>query len=328
MDDNTNSNIVISLGLQDILTILFCSLATAFIISIFQKRPTRPIGIMDFILGNHSVKYQSRSIFLFFLLPVLLGILIGLFNLSSAFIGGLGIAIGALITVSTAFLNPNLLSPPLQKQLNKARFIYTMFILSYGLLGMFGSFLSFAVPKIISENSVLVNIYSNILGSLYLLFGTLIIPFVRSKYRNSFKMNNKKDNSNRSTPKTTVREIAKIEIGRIVDEVAATTDQTHLTAEQFREMFNSEMQRQLPQIVQIVDLVYQQGLIRNENYRYYQNEQHDEYYNENPYYLDAHVFSLDYYPVHFTTEDSFLYGSDIPYEEEESLSWYYPGYFN
>jgi len=131
------------LGLEafEIIIIFSIVLATTLVIKYFQNIPTGKIGFVEIILGDHDPALKIKSISFIFLVPIAIGVIPSALLSSSPFISGTGTAIGSFLTVSTAFFHPKLLAPPLQDNLFKTRLFYSLFVMSYGVLGFSGGLL-------------------------------------------------------------------------------------------------------------------------------------------------------------------------------------------
>ncbi|MGK5511810.1 hypothetical protein [Brevibacillus formosus] len=330
---NEGLNTTFTLNLVDILVCLFCAFTTSSLISWLQKTPSRPVGIIDFILGNIPRHESIKSIGFVLLTPMIIGFLVGFMEISSPISGGVGTGLGAFFSVSTAFLNPKLLAPPLRKQIPKARRVYLGFVTIYTLLGLSGAYITNALPDVLNNQSVLSNLFSSAIWGLFFIFGSIVFFFIRTKYKHAFPLednnaNEEKNNNNNTTivsPEKLLsphlKRMIRMEAIRSFEEAAIYAEQQSKdSTTDFADLISQEISRQLPEIVQMVDLAHRQDSIRRENnpfYDYYVSQYYEgstsrswdnrEFGDEYEYYL--------YYPYYF--EDA-----------RGNIKWHYPRFFS
>ncbi|MED1663482.1 hypothetical protein [Brevibacillus laterosporus] len=303
--------ISLTFSITDIITCFFIALTTSFLIAWLQRRRSLPpIGIIDFILGNLPPSESIKSYGFVLLLPMILGFIVGFLDFISPIIGGIGPAIGAFLSVSTAFLNPKLLAPPLQKKLAKARCIYLGFVVIYGLLGLSGAYMVSEMPKLIKTDAVLTNIFSNIIWGLLLIFGSLLFFFIRNKFKKTFVLEYKLTReSNVTTEKNSndsnshIKNMIQIEVSRSLEEVASSAEKQSNNPIDFNEIIQREVSKQIPEIIRMIELAYQQVMIRKEQEVTLNNE--------------------EFYGVSYDKKISYSY-----FDDGWNIQWHYPTYFS
>lgn len=254
---------------HDSILVAIESIFTALLISWFQKSPSGDIGIIDFILGQHEPGLRLKSISFGILAPIVLGIVIGIMKPSSIFVGGIGALLGSFFAVSTAFFHPNLLAPPLQKKLWKARLVYFLFIVSYGMLGTIGSYMILELPNQIQNDSLQVNLLSSLVWGLIIPFvSTGAILLLNNKFKHTFKEQDTQDsyeNSKKLDINENMIEVISIEVHNAVrDATAAALEEVRYRNAQFESSIRSEFGKQLDEITKMVSLVYDQEKVREE----------------------------------------------------------------
>lgn len=339
-------NTTITINLVDIIVCLLCAFTTSSFISWLQKTPSRPVGIMDFILGNLPRNENIKSIGFVLLTPMIIGFLVGFLDISSPISAGVGTGLGAFLSVSTAFLNSKLLAPPLRKQLPKARRVYLGFVIIYALIGLSGAYITNALPEILNNQSVLANLFSSAISGLFFIFGSTVFFFIRNRYKNAFPLAERSDDKEENGPLVVndhtellsphLRNMIQMEVVRSFEEAAVNAEQqSKISSEEFSYLISQEISRQLPEIVRMIDLAYKQDLIRKEfgsNYKYDYDYIYKVYQYGNEFYL----------PYNNSYEEEFgwnnkYYGerSDAelasPYHYEDAwgnIKWYYPRHFS
>lgn len=315
-----------------------------------QTRPLRPIGIIDFILGDHESRVKVYANILVFIVPVIVGLLLGFFNLSSYFIGGLATTFGALLSVSTAFFHPKMLAPPLQMKIRKARLVYSVFILIYGLLGTVGAYCTSEVPVLLQTKSFHFSIFINVISQVFFLFCAIAFNFlIQYRFKKEFPNHQAVNLADRMDKQ--LFKMITVEVFKTVSEATATALKSVKkddNEEDLKELISGELERHIPQIPQMIDLAYKQTQVRKSNYSYGEIKQNyattnnvfgysNIHFGDYSLTIDDYIYGSDSYELYQIFDSvnnyisGYLGGYDWGYgygDNSRYLKWHYPGYFS
>lgn len=309
---------VIELDMKDLLLVILISFTTAYFFRWLQNKPNKQLGIFDFIIGKHDEKTRFNAVILIFVNPFFIGLVAGIFNLLPSIFIGIGTALGALLTVSTSFISPNMLAPTLQKYLFKARVVYLFLVITYGLLGAGGSLLIEMLSTLTVDNTL----HSNLITSALVQLIIITVPFMFKFYlTNRYQFIYKDENL--ITKNQHMKKMISVELTKAVDEISASLSENKLNAsiqiEEMKQMINEQLERQMAQVTDMIELAFKQDVIRGlkgEEYGYYSN-------------LDTVSYTRSYLTDNNFLEDYISYESGYDYDHaDQYIKSSYPGYFS
>jgi len=241
------------------LSIISGAILTASIISWFQNKPFRGIGIIDLIFGSHEPKRKVQAGVFIFGVPYTVGILLGLLN-APFLMTGFMVSLGAFSAGSMLFFNPLFLAPPFRQRLFQIRLIYAIFTLLYGALAAMGNFATSYSSILVDDQPLLYEIFIFVTTSVVSACVIFIFQNIgRREYRGAIKEGSKASNTITlddylsNIVAIEVKQASKDAVLRALDEIDSTHDR-----DGFRASVTEELNRQSQQIASLADLALRQ----------------------------------------------------------------------